>query len=74
MEHELAPLTSLLADIERRISTGDQIPDFGTLTAWASSEAERAGGTSAHKTGRRSEAAQINIQMEGARVPGLSKH
>ena len=65
MEQELAPLTSVLTDIEKRIAAGDPIPDFGTLTAWAAAEAERAGGSGARRAGRRPEAAQISIQMEG---------
>lgn len=65
LEQELLPLTKVLTDIEKRITAGDPVPDFGTLTAWAAAEAERMGGPSARKAGRRPEAAQISIKMEG---------
>ena len=64
MDKELTPLTNILAMIEKRIAAGDQIPDFGTLAAWAAAEAEKTGGTAARKSGRRQEA-EINIKMDG---------
>lgn len=67
MEQELAPLTALLTEIEKKIASGDQIPDFGTLAAWASAEAERAGGSAVKRAGRRSEAAEISIKMDSTR-------
>ena len=65
MEKELLPLSTVLAEIEKRIGSGDPIPDFGTLTAWAAGEAERMGSPAGRKAGKGLAAAEISIKMEG---------
>lgn len=70
LEEELKPLTQLLTDIERRVTAGEEIPDFGTLAAWAANEARRSGaGPQAARRagGSRGAAAEarIDVSIEG---------
>ena len=65
MEQELQPLSVVLAEIEKKIAAGDPIPDFGTLAAWAAGEAERMGSPAAKRSGKRPDAAEISIKIEG---------
>ena len=65
LEQELLPLSTVLVEIEKKIASGDCIPDFGTLTAWAAGEAEKLGSPAARRAGRRPNTAEISIKMEG---------
>ena len=74
LEQELLPLSTVLVEIEKKIASGDPIPDFGTLTAWAAGEAERMGSPAGRKAGKRSNTAEINIKMEGESLCPFCKH
>ena len=57
----------LLAEIEKKVTGGEQIPDFGTLTAWAESEARRTTGLGAARDARSNiSEPQIKMALEGS--------
>lgn len=65
VSEELKPLTVVVAEIEKKLTGGEQIPDFGTLTAWAESEARRSAGAGAPRDAQAAAEPLISLALDG---------